>query len=337
MMHGHYSSNIITQWLADCPISFKPSLYKRYVDDTLLLFKNHNQIPQFLAYLNNKHPNIRFTHEIEENNKLSFLDMTISKHNGKFVTSIFRKKTFTGLGLHFLSFVPINFKINGIKTLIHRAFYLTSNYINFHNEIEYLQTFFFNNGYPKDLFSKILKTFLNNIFFPKTPIFTVNKKIVYFSMPYYGYISNKIKNEIQSLVEKRYPQLDLRMVFVNRFTIGSFFKHKERLPSDVCSCVIYRFQCEECNSSYIGSTIRHFRVRAHEHMSLSVRSGLPLASPNYSAIMEHSMQKGHRIQYSNFKIVNSSNRLDIRILESIHILKEKPDLNSDPPVVLGVL
>ena len=86
------------------------------------------------------------------------------------------KKTFTGLGLHFLSFIPINFKINGIKTLIHRAFYLTSNYINFHNEIEYLQTFFFNNGYPKDLFSKILKTFLNNIFFPKTPIFTVNKK-----------------------------------------------------------------------------------------------------------------------------------------------------------------
>ena len=55
-----------TQWLADCPISIKPTLYKRYVDDTLLLFKNHNQIPQFLAYLNNKHLNIKFTHEIEE-------------------------------------------------------------------------------------------------------------------------------------------------------------------------------------------------------------------------------------------------------------------------------
>ena len=263
--------------------------------------------------------------------------MTITKINGKFATSIFRKKTFTGLGLHFLSFVPINFKINGIKTLIHRAFHLTSNYINFHNEIEYLQTFFFNNGYPKHIFSKILKAFLNNIFSPKTPIITVNKKIVYFSMPYYGYISHKIMKEILNIVDKKYPQVNFRMVFVNRFTIGSFFKHKERLSSDVCSCVVYRFKCEECNSSYIGSTIRHFRVRTHEHMSLSPRSGLPLTSPNYSAIMEHSVQKGHRIQSSNFKIVNSCNKFNIRILETLHIIKEKPDLNSDPPVILGVL
>ena len=156
-------------------------------------------------------------------------------------------------------------------------------------------------------------------------------------MPYYGYISHKIKSEILDIVNKRYPQIDLRMVFVNRFTIGSFFRHKERLPSDVCSCVIYKFTCDECNSSYIGSTIRHFRVRAHEHMSLSCRTGQPLASPNYSAILEHSTQKGHRLQFSNFKIVNSCNKLDIRTLESLHIFKEKPDLNSDPPVVLSVL
>ena len=38
-----------TKWLADCPDNFKPSLYKRYVDDTLLLFRNHDQIFQFLT------------------------------------------------------------------------------------------------------------------------------------------------------------------------------------------------------------------------------------------------------------------------------------------------
>ena len=326
-----------SQWLIDCPASFKPTLYKRYVDDTFLLFKSQDHIFQFLTYLNNKHQNIKFTHEIEQDNKLSFLDMTIAKHNNNFTTSIYRKSTFTGLGLHFLSFSPIIFKINGIKTLIHRAFHLTSNYINFHDEIKYLQTFFFNNGYPRDLFLKTLKQFLNRIFSPKTPHSTVSKKLIYFSMPYYGYISHKIKKEVLNLVNQRYPQINLKMVFVNRFTIGSFFKHKERLPSDVCSGVVYKFTCDECNSLYIGSTNRQLRVRASEHMSLSCRTGMPLTSPNYSAVLDHSMKKGHRINISNFKIINSCNKYDIRILEALHIFKEKPNLNGDSPIILSVL
>ena len=138
--------------------------------------------------------------------------------------------------------------------------------MNFHNEIEYLKTFFFNNGYPKELFSGILKLFLNKTFSPKPPIVTVNKRSVYFSLPYYGYISHKIKKEILSLVNKRYPQINLKMVFVNRFTIGSFFKHKEKLPSDVSSWVIHKFKRDEFNSSYIGSTIRYFRVLSHERI-----------------------------------------------------------------------
>ena len=78
------------QWLADCPLEIRPLFYKRYVDDSFLIFKSHDQIDKFLNYLNNKHPNIKFTSDVEENNGLPFENNIIS-------SSMYRKPTLTGL------------------------------------------------------------------------------------------------------------------------------------------------------------------------------------------------------------------------------------------------
>ena len=64
-------------WLQDCPSDFKPVLYRRYVDDTFLLFRDPAHANLFLNYLNSKHQNISFTCEIENNNSLAFLDVNI--------------------------------------------------------------------------------------------------------------------------------------------------------------------------------------------------------------------------------------------------------------------
>ena len=66
-------------WLSDCPENFKPILYRRYVDDTFLLFKHKSHIELFLNYLNNKHSRIKFTCEVEESSSLNFLDLKITK------------------------------------------------------------------------------------------------------------------------------------------------------------------------------------------------------------------------------------------------------------------
>ena len=128
-------------WLNNCPTSYKPIMYKRYVDDTFLLFETEEQSEQFLSYLNTKHPNITFTKETETNNQLSFLDITITKNNNNFQTSIFRKPTFTGLAMNYLSSEPILYKLNAYRTLIYRAYHLSSTYINFDNEIKFLTTY----------------------------------------------------------------------------------------------------------------------------------------------------------------------------------------------------
>ena len=84
--------------------SFKPAFYNRYIDDTFLLFKDSSHIDLFLQYLNSKHPSINFTKETECNNVLNFLDVSISKEDNVFKTSVYRKPTFTGMGTSFFSF-----------------------------------------------------------------------------------------------------------------------------------------------------------------------------------------------------------------------------------------
>ena len=154
------------KWLTDCPQEFKPLLYRRYVDDLFLLFDNEHQANSFLNYLNNKHHKIEFTFESETNNSLNFLDISIYKHNQKFTTSIYRKPIFTGLSTNFFSFTPYIYKLNSIKTLIYRAYHISSSYLQFNQEINFLRKYFTDNLFPSHLVDSATKKFLNNIYQP---------------------------------------------------------------------------------------------------------------------------------------------------------------------------
>ena len=74
-------------------------------------FFDYENCELFLEYLNTLHQNIKFTVEIEDNDCLSFLDVLISRTDiGKIETSIYRKRTFSGLYMKNDSFVPLSFK-----------------------------------------------------------------------------------------------------------------------------------------------------------------------------------------------------------------------------------
>ena len=92
-------------WLENCPTHFKPIVYRRFVDDTFLLFLTKDHVEKFKNYLNKQHKNIKFTSEIRENGSLSFLDITLTRENNKFVTSVYGKPS-----LHLVAFSLI-FKV----------------------------------------------------------------------------------------------------------------------------------------------------------------------------------------------------------------------------------
>ena len=103
-------------WLENYPSHFKPIVYRRFVDDTFLLFRSKYYVEKFRNYLNKQHINIKFISEIEENNSLSFLDIKISHEHKKFVTSVYRKPTFSGVFTNFESFIPDTYKRGLIET-----------------------------------------------------------------------------------------------------------------------------------------------------------------------------------------------------------------------------
>ena len=159
-------------WLADCPHTFKPMFYRRYVDDCFLIFQSKEQVTPFLDYLNSKHPNIQFTRELENNGSLPFLDINITRTNGHFSTSVFHKPTSTGLFTNFNSFIPMTYKKGLLLSLISRYFSICSSYQSFHCELQNLKQVFSRNGYPISLIDNCIRLLstkyfrLNHLFIP---------------------------------------------------------------------------------------------------------------------------------------------------------------------------
>ena len=74
---------------------FKPKIYCLYVGDILSLFHNKIDFQNFLTCYNLLQPSLKFTNEIETNNSLPFFIVLVTKFNNKFITSVYRKTTFT--------------------------------------------------------------------------------------------------------------------------------------------------------------------------------------------------------------------------------------------------
>ena len=85
---------------------------------------------------------------------MPFLDINVLCENGKFVTNVYRKETFTGVYTNFSSFIPIEHKLGLVYTLIHRGFCLISHMSKFHFETEKLKEILLSNGYSSKLIDK---------------------------------------------------------------------------------------------------------------------------------------------------------------------------------------
>ena len=316
------------KWLADCPPDFAPVFYRRYVDDTFVVFKQESHAHLFFQYINAQHPNISFTAEHEHNNKISFLDVLITKENGRFATSVYRKPTFSGLGMSFFSFCAFRFKLNAIQSLISRAYGICSSYSNFHSELNFLKQFFYSNGFP----IKLVEYYINKFLWSKYSVNSVNdcetSQTMYVKLPFLGHHSDKFAKELSPIFRKFFPSVSFRIILVNNFKIGSFFSYKDKLSKAMQSSLVYQFSCVNCTSGYVGCSRRTLAARVAEHAGKSSRTGRALTTPPHSSVREHAETCGSPVTMNQFKILdfcNSNN--DLCILESLYIYKLKPAIN----------
>ena len=179
--------------LNDCPNSFKPVFYKRYIDDIFVLLKKSEHVQLFVNYMNSKHKNISFSYETEKDGAMPFLDVNISRENGKFVTNVYRKETFTGVYTNFSSFIPLEYKFGLAYTLLHRYFDLLSDMSKFHLEVAKLKEILLKNGYSWKIIDACVFKFLNKFFEPKPVTLTVPKKQLFIVLPFMSNMSGVIK------------------------------------------------------------------------------------------------------------------------------------------------
>ena len=127
--------------------------WKRYVDDTFA-YVIPDKIDMILHELHSYHPNIKFTYELESNNKLAFLDVSARRTNdNKVETSVYRKATCTNIYVNWHSHAPSNWKIGTLRNLVKRAKSISSSELLLRNEISYLRNIFteYNDFHSKSL------------------------------------------------------------------------------------------------------------------------------------------------------------------------------------------
>ena len=150
----------------------------------------------------------------------------------------------------------------------------------------------------------------------------------------FPFISNKccnfIQTELGKLVKIKYPYIDFRFIFVNNNNIQGLLNHKERLPGDLLSGLVYSYLCDACGATYVGQTKRCLKTRIGEHFGRSTRTGYLLARPSPSAIRDHIEICGSKRSENDFKCVRSFGDDALRtIYESLVNSYKKPSLNQD--------
>ena len=175
----------------------KPKFYLRYVDDILAAFDNEQDSLNFLNFLNNRHPNIKFTIEKQINHSIAFLDVLISGINNQNLTlQTYHNSTYTGLLLNFKSFTSFSYKISSIKCLIDRSFKICNNWNSFHNDIENIKSNLIKNAYPPFLINKVIKKYLDYKLFSNQNQLKDKYDAHYFKLSYINNLLHLIKSKL---------------------------------------------------------------------------------------------------------------------------------------------
>ena len=321
-------------WLDDCPLSFAPIFYARYVDDIFVLLRSREHILLLANYLSSKHPNINFTFEVEDNNSLPFLDVDVFRDSNSFSSTVHRKDTFSGVFTNYNAFIPDTYKKGLISTLLYRAYMINSSFLSLHREVEKLKKVFKKNGYPSSFIDRCIYRFFNKLYIKKVPVHTVPKKEVLIVLPFLGSSSWNIKNDLVRTFRNILPFCNIKIVFKTTNRLSNYFSFKDKFPKCLMSGVIYHYTCAMCKRSYVGCTKRYWEKRLEEHLHISALTGKPLNGLQIFTPLQH-IKSGKccaspTISRDDFKILGREQHpYLLQLKESIFIYKLKPQLNNN--------
>ena len=231
-----------------------PSLWLRYVDDTFAKLKT-TSINDFLTHLNQQHPRIKFTTEIESDSRIAFLDTWVNREpDGSTSITIHRKKTHTDQYLDFASNHPVRQKMGIISTMKHRIDTLVTKPKEKEKELDYVKKKLRQCGHPEWLLNRKKRSKRPEL--EETRRETRSKVVLPYTKTLSERISRQFKKHNIDVIHK--PTTTIKHIVCNKL--------KDKVhPLDVAGCV-YQASCKVCKDvHYVGEADRCLRLRAYDH------------------------------------------------------------------------
>lgn len=286
--------------------------YYRYVDDAICLFKgNSRQIDLFTKRLNAIHPKIKFKREIEHENKINYLDLTIHTHENKHQFSVFHKPTQSSQVIHASSNHPISHKLAAFNSFIHRLNKIPMTTENYNKELNIIKYIAQDNGYDSSIIDKINRKNKSQV--PNAR--NIEKKFV--TLTYGSSLNHKTSNVLKSH--------GYTVAYRNSNKLENIINPRKTSNGDEFDgSGVYKVKCNDCPKYYIGQTGRSFRTRFKEHLPKKTVT----QKSNYA---EHLVQCGHNYSSltNNLKVMHKCNKSRLlSTLENYEIYKavlDEPD------------
>lgn len=307
---------------------------KKFVDDLITAIPL-DQLQHVLDTFNSYDPHIQFTHELEVDNKLPFLDMLLIRHSDqKVTTQWYQKPIASGRFLNYHSFHPLSQKISMAKNFARRVSLLSTD-LDDASKARIIDEHLKMNGYPQSLRHRITNRMNEKSTIPVEQQSAENLEYTYRSIPNIPHLSNMVDRAF------KLEYKNIRMAKYNMKTTNMLFSNvKDPIPLENQSNVVYHIPCTNCEACYIGITTNRLRTRISGHqthyntMQRLLDQGIDPTDPQIeilgerTALMKHSIDKNHRFDLKKVKILDrAKSTSNLQFLEMCHIKNNERSIN----------
>lgn len=237
--------------------------YKRYVDDTFLIYNEEILSGvDILNHANEWNKVIKFTLDGEENRELNFLDLTIIRNSDKLKFKTYKKKVNSELMINAKSAIPGSIKNNALKNYFLKVFRRTTDNNMREAEINEIKKIAKFNGYSNKIIERTLsmarkkgKRGLKE----KTEDELIEKKKNYFGLQYHEGLFERLNR-----IAKKVGKFNLAPIATNRIKDKITTRDLNIQNDEFEQGIVYKIECS-CNMCYIGETGRRVLDRMKEH------------------------------------------------------------------------
>lgn len=274
------------------------SFWRVYVDDCLGVVHQDN-IPKVLELLNSHDPTgLQFELEMEDNNRINFLDMTVINTGAKLDTNWYQKENATSKRLQHSSVHPEGMKVGVAKTFARSVLALSSPKYH-HQNIGRIHRVLRSNQYPPKVIEGAVKYAAQSMRQPQRAVRETRTKVGYRSMAYVPPLFNAVKRVIDASGLSDYSIVPRP---VNKLR-GVFSHVKDPLPPESFTNCVVKIPCLGCEKYCIvytseGQNIGRLKQDIMDHGTI----------PQDARVHGHFVATGHRLNTDTLRLLSRNCR-----------------------------